>query len=570
VVDAAFTSRDRIEDLWRVHNGAEAKADRLGRADGWFQTRTWIDPEGRQLSDRIWRQRAAVRGRIDTILKTGIARGTNALEVARGLEQYLNPGLAPTRIVRGSVLRLAPGQPRSIVTATPGLPRIAGQTTGYGGSGSYPARRLARTEITRAHGRAEVLAASAVPGMGVRWRLSPSHPERDICDKHAGHDIGFGRGVYFPSGVPEYPAHPHCLCSLSRVPMLNDDEIVRRLRDRYQLGEIDPEPPVVPPIVKPPAVKKPRAARKPKAPPAPSDFVPPEWAEHAAALRRESLANLTEKDLRAAGAPIRREYHKRLSASRHQIVVGRQNKAAHDFHAARRNAESKTNPVHRANALKDQEAAQQRWIELGNEAAAIRSDTALSVLREARPGYGQSTANLRFNPNGQAEAQRLLSDQRRYLPREWFDDFAASDLEINTAIVPRGFHRRVSKRQVDIMISGNDEAHRVGTATHELLHLREGQAIELRRLEQEFYERRTKGEKLTWMGDGYRKDEVSRPDQFKDLYMGKDYRPRDGAGANWEIASMGVESLLTPSGHRVDLGADFDYLEFIFGVLTGT
>lgn len=162
---------------------------------------TWVDPNGYRLSDRVWRDAIQVRANVDRLLDYHIAQGTGAVRIAGLLEQYLTPAV---------------GQQR---TRTP-----------YGTEGSYPARRLARTEITAAAGRATINASIANPFVnGIRWRLSASHPRIDICDEYArgGPD---GNGVYAPSAVPLYPPHPHCLCSLLPVAVGNTADLVEELR----------------------------------------------------------------------------------------------------------------------------------------------------------------------------------------------------------------------------------------------------------------------------------------------------------------------------------------------------
>jgi hypothetical protein len=117
----------------------------------------FVDPNGYKLSDRIWRDAVNVRARVDQLLDYHIGRGTSAVEIAQELEQFLTPGAAVSR------------------TNTP-----------YGKEGSYAARRLARTEITAAAGRASVNASIANPFVSaVRWVLSLSHKCCDICDTYA-------------------------------------------------------------------------------------------------------------------------------------------------------------------------------------------------------------------------------------------------------------------------------------------------------------------------------------------------------------------------------------------------
>lgn len=81
----------------------------------------------------------------------------------------------------------------------------------------YFANRIAQTELHRAF--AERQAHELMDDVDVeyvQWRMSPAHPETDICDYFAGVDrYGLGRGVYPKRLAPVAPAHPHCRCVLS-------------------------------------------------------------------------------------------------------------------------------------------------------------------------------------------------------------------------------------------------------------------------------------------------------------------------------------------------------------------
>lgn len=161
----------------------------------------FVDQGGYTLSDKVWNASINARSRIDLLLDYHIAQGTGAVQIADLLEDFLTPG---ARLIR---------------TNTP-----------YGTEGSYAARRLARTEVTAAAGRATVNAAIANPFVrGVKWGLSLSHKGRDICDDHATGGPE-GDGIYPPDKVPAYPAHPHDLCHLSPVPIGNVGELVASLR----------------------------------------------------------------------------------------------------------------------------------------------------------------------------------------------------------------------------------------------------------------------------------------------------------------------------------------------------
>lgn len=195
----AFTRRYvRDDTVWRWLTGDRAFILEYGAYDPFH---AWVDPNGYRLSDRVWRAAADVRVRIDRLLDYHIANGTSAVKIAELLEDFLTPGAG------------------SLSTRTP-----------YGTEGSYAARRLARTEISAASGRATVNASIANPYVsGVQWRLSASHKGKDICDEHASGGEN-GDGIYPPEKLPTYPAHPHDLCSLLPVPVGDTAALTAELR----------------------------------------------------------------------------------------------------------------------------------------------------------------------------------------------------------------------------------------------------------------------------------------------------------------------------------------------------
>lgn len=161
----------------------------------------FVDPGGHRLSDRIWNTGVEVRARVDRLMEYHIAQGTSAVDIAKLLDPFMTPG-----------------------------GRIAKTKTPYGSEGSYAARRLARTEVTAASGRAVMAASAANPFVGgVQWRLSGSHREPDQCDVNA-HGGPNGDGIYAPENVPRYPNHPHELCSLLPVPVGTTDDLVASIK----------------------------------------------------------------------------------------------------------------------------------------------------------------------------------------------------------------------------------------------------------------------------------------------------------------------------------------------------
>lgn len=187
---------------------AQAIALRAGPASlpplsgrGYTSPMAWIDPAGRTLSDRIWRTGGVTRRKLDALLDDMIAEGRGSQEIAREVEQFLQPGR------------------NTIRTRKP-----------YGRDASFDAMRLARTEIsTNAHNAATAGAQLNPFVQEATWNLSGSHPEFDICDRLAADS---------PYPVNEIPAipHPQCLCYITYNTAGKPSDIVDQLRAEMQAG----------------------------------------------------------------------------------------------------------------------------------------------------------------------------------------------------------------------------------------------------------------------------------------------------------------------------------------------
>ena len=139
-------------------------------------------------------------------------------------------------------------------------------------------------------------------------------------------------------------------------------------------------------------------------------------------------------------------------------------------------------------------------------------------------------------------------------PRSWVEK-SINEGALKVKKVDRGYY---SEWKSEIAISGEgDSANK--TAIHELGHRMENIMIELLAKEGDFYDRRTQGERLKWLGDGYAKTEKTRKDDFLSPYMGKDY-----GGSAYELCSMGFEyAYCDPT----KLAQDKDMEEWIYGLL---
>lgn len=203
------------EDVARWLTGPRLRStvQEIGGGDrrlGYDPFHLFVNPNGYRLSDNGWNTAIRCRAAVDNLLALEIPRGTAAVDIAKKLEPYLWPEAARIR------------------TMTP-----------YGSDGSYWARRLSRTEITAAAGRSAVNASLANPYVEMlRWVLSGSHPEPDICDEHA-HGGPDGDGRYPKGDFPDYPAHPHELCTIVPEVSATPAQVTADLRQMMAAGTAD-------------------------------------------------------------------------------------------------------------------------------------------------------------------------------------------------------------------------------------------------------------------------------------------------------------------------------------------
>lgn len=140
-------------------------------------------------------------------------------------------------------------------------------------------------------------------------------------------------------------------------------------------------------------------------------------------------------------------------------------------------------------------------------------------------------------------------------PRSWVEksvDFGKLGVKKEN----RGYYSRYERM---IALSGDGDRAARSCAFHELGHRFEDSVAGIRESEKAFYNRRTAGEPLQWLGSGYRRDEKARFDKFLDAYMGKDY-----SGTYYELVSMGFQYAYTDP---LKLAKDPDMQKWIYGLL---
>jgi hypothetical protein len=499
---------------------------------------TWVDPNGYRLSDRVWNTAASTRQRLDAYLEQAIREGKGALQMSRELEQFLIPG-------------------RQLRTNRP-----------YGANASFDGMRLARTEISRAAQEAQRMSAAMNPFVsGLKWNLSARHPRIDICDDLARGGPN-GDGVYSVEAYPERP-HPQCLCFGTNVLIEKPDAIldelradIRRVRadlvdkvgpllvDQFEkllLGQglevvsVGPVGRMIAPAVLPPV------APVAIAPPPPPIDLAAQARQRVLDLDRQyeaRLEALDEQILTVAGelSSVARNLDQ-LEAS----LLKRQGTPAGDTIAARlteRRRERETLFEQRRqlqierNRLMDEQVASMR-----------------QVVRVERPGQvavnapGVDAPTLRNWQRGTEEFNALVSTDVAPPSFARFGQFVGREnYDPNTRIV---------------QVQATSDTR---TIVHELGHWLEDHNADVHRKVVAFYEKRTQGYALEWMGPGYDRHEVARKDKFLNLYMGKEYVAGGDRYAT-EILSMGLDHLYNKTARLAK--EDPEMFDFIFNVVRG-
>lgn len=157
--------------------------------------------------------------------------------------------------------------------------------------------------------------------------------------------------------------------------------------------------------------------------------------------------------------------------------------------------------------------------------------------------------------NSRSTVRKYVENAYSYYPRDWVEKSMQRG-GLSPKKVKRGYYSDFNE---EIAISG-EGGRAFQTSVHELGHRFEKAVPEIRDAEEEFYKHRTDGESLKWLGQGYRRDEKTRFDNFIDPYMGKDY-----GGSAYELVSMGFELAFT---HPDRLAKDPEMQSWILGILS--
>ena len=150
---------------------------------------------GYTFTERIKTVKSGSTKVVRAIVANGVKKGSSAKDIAKAIDIYVkpsgNPAPSPYSIIRKKL-----GRPASYVPA--GVPS---------GSIQFNALRIARTETAYTYRQATVDYYKDEPFIaGVKWVLSNSHTQVDICNQWASH------GVYKKDGSTLPAGHPNCVC----------------------------------------------------------------------------------------------------------------------------------------------------------------------------------------------------------------------------------------------------------------------------------------------------------------------------------------------------------------------
>lgn len=183
-------------------------------------------------------------------------------------------------------------------------------------------------------------------------------------------------------------------------------------------------------------------------------------------------------------------------------------------------------------------------------------------LKKIRPMGTPDDLIEEMNAHIGIKSKASLTDARQSVlkaydcyPTEWVKK-SVKHSTIQVSKTGRGFYKH---SELTLKTSGKTQTDLLETSIHELGHRFE-RTQGLLFNESAFYNRRTKGETLKWLGSGYAKDEMTREDNFITAYIGKDY-----GGTAYEVVSMGFQYAYTDLN---SLLKDEDFAQFIFGLLT--
>lgn len=486
-----------------------------------------------------------------------------------------------------------------------GWNRLARRIQDVAGEGYYNAVRLARTERTRAAGQGanHLYMQNADIMDGKRWNATL---DRRTAPKDAANDGELYELAYDTPELPgrageRIPNHPNCRCKwsplLSSLGVSSRERIARnadgsrtytKARNYKDYAKEKGLPDLDERLANEDPRKYLRRGETMDAYNVTSGKLKQATETAAAAATGAAVAEGTlaekvqeriqkgvngEADAREVGAMLREEIEsgtgeeaERL-AKEVETLKKKNNDLANRYDSIKRKLRSVKDLVARQPLYDEADQVLQEWrstyaaLKTEKQALAdLRASKAREVLQQVRP-----LGNPGKHPwakGSQKKVKDAIEQASAFYPSDWLR-VSNQGREMIGRKVRRGHYWEGNRYEpAEMYLSGKDEQAMLKVAVHELGHRMEDMIPELRKLEYEFYQRRTAGEGLKWLGPGYSKREKTRFDDFLAPYMGKDYGNKEDSF--YEIFTMGMESIFNAS---YDIAKDKDYYDFILGVL---
>lgn len=476
------------------------------------------------------------------------------------------------------------------------VPQTAKRIQSIAGEGYHNAVRLARTELNRAasQGASHLYMQNADILDGKRWNAALDSRTSPKCAKNDGHiyPLEYDTEEMAGRAGERICNHPNCRCKyspvLSALGVSTKERIARgdgdtptkfgeRTYTQARTYEGYAKERVLPDLNERLANDDPRRYLRRgetmdayNAPPAPHISLTkvvvgaavPAYVQQVLELRKQGTQ--TEEQVRAVGDVMRAEVERRVDELRtvYENYVRETDQINARWAAVHQNAiEARKRGDTEAHLQLSREAreweAKYQAIREGKLQAHVnflngRAEAAKEVLASIRPIGNPSVQ--KWQSGSRTAVKETIADISQYLPSDWLA--TSNKLAMRGTVVKRGYYNHY---RGDIALSGRTAKSMRRVALHEMGHRFEYVVQGIVELEKQFYERRTKGEELTWIGAGYAKSEKTRVDNFISPYMGKDY-----GGHAYELLSMGLESIFDKS---YDLTVDEEYYNFILGVL---
>ena len=495
------------------------------------------------FSQTLWKNTDAFKADLDIQLNNVMVQGLNGRDMMKTLRQHLSDSVDKAR---------------------------------------YVTERLARTESARVQAEAQNDIYKELGVTKVKWIAEPSACEQCL-DIAEGHGKGEKEtGVYSITEAPSIPVHPNCRCSKAPIADRRQmEQLIDRASAEQGVASVTEQGSALPDELNDEeihayAVKLRLGQTKPQE----ADI---NRIGEYINKKHKIGQGIAKRYDQIVNSPIRKEvdavYNQYFELKKQvdsDFLVRWNYQATWDKDKFTKwEKEHITDATEKLNALVDKyNSALSAKKKFANKIRDEQMEDFTHVLAEYR-SVGRNGVKTDFAKRSNAKVKKLIDTAYDHYPTQWFtahqEALKVAGHGINAKNVKRGYFR-----PSDYTVSMTIGEERVqSTAIHELTHFTEATNSTVRDLENQFYERRTNGEKLEWLGDitgnrTYAQSEVARKDQFVEAYMGKDYRPgrnyKPGTVADaYEIATMGVEGVYRLT---YNLSKDPDYLNFIIGLIT--